>query len=406
MRHTSQLEMAGDAVMGTHLELHESAKGSGIGTLTLAGIQTLTGTYECPVAIAPQGWSDIRNALFTTNVMVLSNAVLNVPGSYSMRLDQVLTNYGTVQMTSRDLATSIGTAAGGCIINHGLMKVLAQGDGGNAATLYVPLVVTPPGRLLIQPNATLVLGDGGAMAVSGKVEVQSGGLLRVDPGSISRDFILLAGAEILGNGEVRLTGNHRLLVLGDATISGGLFTMTGTTTVRGRGRLTVGPGAVFSVDHSLTMPGSLSIAGTLRVLGAGTVLTVEGSLVLASGGVINNAGAIRAGTYVNAGGTVIGNPPLLNGAGPEVREDWLRISQISLDAGNAAAASFAAGGTANASILRWFALPSSRFAIETSTDLTHWSRAAATITEIAPGSFQGRVTLPVGNRYFFRIRTE
>ena len=46
------------------------------------------------------------------------------------RLDQVLTNYGTVQMTSRDVNTSITTAAGGCVVNHGLMHVLAQGAGG------------------------------------------------------------------------------------------------------------------------------------------------------------------------------------------------------------------------------------------------------------------------------------
>ncbi len=42
----SRLEMAGDATMAAHLELYDTAKVIGPGTLTLAGNQTVTGTYE------------------------------------------------------------------------------------------------------------------------------------------------------------------------------------------------------------------------------------------------------------------------------------------------------------------------------------------------------------------------
>jgi hypothetical protein len=42
--------------------------------------------------------------------------------------------------------------------------------------------------------------------------------------------------------------------------------------------------------------------------------------------------------------------------------------------------------------------------IETSTDLGRWKEVSATITEIASGSYQGRLMMPVEAQQFFRVR--
>ena len=55
-------------------------------------------------------------------------------------------------------------------------------------------------------------------------------------------------------------------------------------------------------------------------------------------------------------------------------------------------------------LISWTGRTRQGFVIETSADLGRWQEASATITEIATGSYQGRLTMPVESQQFFRVR--
>jgi hypothetical protein len=205
---------------------------------------------------------------------------------------------------------------------------------------------------------------------------------------------------------MELHPSGRLVVLANATLESGQLRLLGSTTMAGRGRLLIEPGAEFYVDHSLTFPGSIETRGLLRVAGAPVVLQTDGTFILAASGTLNNPGTVRVGSYLNFGGTIIGHAPVrmertlidLAGEAPEgtptPADDTVEVTVLHVQN----------GPRALTVELRWLAPPGSRSAVEMSCDLRGWTPVAVPVTEIAPGSFAAQIGAVGESGCFFRLR--
>jgi hypothetical protein len=156
-----------------------------------------------------------------------------------------------------------------------------------------------------------------------------------------------------------------------------------------------------SVDHNAAMPGSVTVNGTLTVSSASVTLTINGTLTLNAGGVLNNPGTVRVGAFVNNGGTINGNPPVMLSLGPTL----LRIDQLQV-MGQSAGATGLHGdvATGRTLVLKWRAAPGDRFVVESSQNLQTWAEDAWTIIETSPGTFEATLPADQAGPRFYRLR--
>jgi len=264
----------------------------------------------------------------------------------------------------------------------------------------MPVNVPAGGKLLVS-GGLVNFFVGSSLTVAGELEIQSNGRIRLDGSNPPRDLTLTAGSSLSGFGTIRLEGSNRAVLAGDIAFGIGLLEMNGSSSISGAATLTISSGSEVRFDHSSTIPGSVTVDGTLTVTSASVTLTINGTLALNAGGTLNNPGTLQVGAFVNNGGTINGNAPLLIGGGsgaPLINGIQLITSQpSSLQRAQASAA-------LREVLISWSGRTRQAFVIETSADLRRWSDASATITEVAPGSYQARLAFSHKEQAFFRVR--
>jgi hypothetical protein len=116
---------------------------------------------------------------------------------------------------------------------------------------------------------------------------------------------------------------------------------------------------------------------------------------------LNNPGTIRTDSFVNQGGTLNGNPPVLLGAGPNLRIAHLSVSarHLSAEAGPSAQLRLQTLAVS----LECRGLPRQHFDVETSSDLVNWAAVPSTCSEISPGVFHVEMTITSANLNFLRL---
>jgi hypothetical protein len=147
----------------------------------------------------------------------------------------------------------------------------------------------------------------------------------------------------------------------------------------------------------MTFPGAVQVRGGFKTTSASVTVQISGTLTLQNGAVLENPGTIRVGAFVNNGGTIIGNAPIV-GAGD------LRIEAISLVSAQGDPSLEGLGETPAASVvLRWRGQPGGAFVVEGSPDMRSWSSVSAVIQETPPGFYSGTLSKAAGENRFFRL---
>jgi hypothetical protein len=240
-----------------------------------------------------------------------------------------------------------------------------------------------------------------SLTVGGELAIQDGARLRLDGSNPARDLTLDTGSSYTGDGTVQFEGSNRLVMTGNAGLTGGTWDFQGSSSIAGSGLLTVGTNALLHFDHSVTMPGSLTVAGTLTLANAAVTLQVNGSLTLAATGAINNPGTVRAGAFVNQGGTITGNAPVVSGG---LGTQSLRINRITVARGQGIGSGQAGLATQGQVIISWSSAPGLRFVVESGVNCVSWRPESAVILETVPGEYQGTITTARDPCRYFRLR--
>ena len=206
----NRLTILEDATLDAALQLNDSARVTGPGNLTLGGTQNLGGVYESPITIASGSVVGIQGATFSSGLTIATQAVVSVNYNRTLTLNGASTNFGTLQMFSRDVNTSL--AGTGHLLSHGLIKITPVGGGGGWGHLYLPTELGPAGRLWVESSAWLAMHSGAALTVGGVLQIDPGGLVEVENDGPARDVTLLPGSSTVGSGTLRLYGANGLVV--------------------------------------------------------------------------------------------------------------------------------------------------------------------------------------------------
>jgi hypothetical protein len=366
------------------------------GTLTGAGVLTLEESFA---------WTGgtISGAGRT---IIASNAVATVSGGANKGLDsdRVLENRGTVDWSGGNLDFNSFSGGGSGRIENAVGALwISSGSGDRSVfrTGHSDLNSAPLARF---DNAgTFRLGTNGgrmfldvALECHGFLEVVSGELVLR---SVTHTFD--PGVGFGGAGTLRI--QSPIVVGAPLNFSTLNVVFEGGATLTGAFNLANGPGGTITVSKTMTFPGSMTIAGVLTIGDASFTATINSTLTLEATGVLNNPGTVRVAQFVNNGGTINGNPPLLLVPGPSP----LRIERILLAdsaAGGGGAGEVRPAGSGQVVVLKWRATPGERFGIESTTDLRTWTDLAAVVSETGPGSFEAALPAEGVALRFYRLR--
>jgi hypothetical protein len=363
-------------------------------------------TIPVPMSVEAGGRLRLTGGLvsFGSNVLVAAEGRLDVEASTTVSLSGGLTNLGVMRWISGNNAFTL--QGSGRVENAGLWEV-HQDPGcptcNTESWVQVPVNVPVGGKLLLSTNADLLLRGGAAnLTVGGELEIQSGARLRLENASPAMDLTLLAGANLRGMGTVLVQGANRVVLAGDVLCAVGLLDMTGSSSITGPHRLTIGANGSLRFDHNSTIFGSLAVQGGLIVASAGVTLTINGTLTLESGSLLNNPGTVRVGALVNLGGTIIGKTPEVLGGRFSIQAITLAIVSEAVPSQPAGAAPRASAATIVTLECR---VPAGRqFIVEASTDLQRWDGIDADIAEITPGVFRATLRVHDVPHCFYRLR--
>jgi len=138
---SSQLSMAADAELTIRLEMNGSSAVIGSRVLIFRGNNILSGNYQAPVEFASDAVVDVYNATLQSNGVIRAGALLaqNSDNYYTLTINGVLTNNGTLRMVSRYLYSTLNGA--GWIENAGLIDTVVGVGGMNDNEAQVRLSV-------------------------------------------------------------------------------------------------------------------------------------------------------------------------------------------------------------------------------------------------------------------------
>jgi len=256
--------------------------------------------------------------------------------------------------------------------------------------------------------------SGGQFHNSGLVELQAGRLLLGVSGTHSGSFVLATNttvtfasgthalAEGCGFGGLGTVRFQTPIQLGTDVNFGTLnIVFEDSATLSGNYLLSNSPGGTITFAKSMTIPGSMTIAGTLSLADSSLTVTISGTFTLEPTGVLNNPGTLRAGAFVDNGGTIVGNEPVTIGLG----STGFCIDEIRIERSAMSTASARPGASWTFHVtLTWRAEDTHGVVIETSRDLRNWFEQSAVVREVAPGSFEATLDAPADTSCYFRIK--
>jgi hypothetical protein len=294
------LVVSGGTVDGVNASISNLTWTGGI----MQGANTLTGTSSWTFGTIGGGGS----------LTVASNAVLNIKGQYSVTLNGVLTNAGTVNWSGTGnlyLYNYAPQGLTGGIVNLAGALFNVENDESISGEEGSPYFINA-GTLLksagVNTTVSLVLSNTGVLNVaSGTVTLANGG---VDSGINTG-----AGSLSVTGGTLTLNGAVPNLILSGGTVNGlntsisnltwsggtlqGANTLTGMSswtfgTIGGGSSLTVAGNAVLNISgqYSLTLNGVLTNAGTVNWSGTGNLYLYNYASQGLTGGIVNLAGAL------------------------------------------------------------------------------------------------------------------
>jgi hypothetical protein len=248
----------------------------------------------------------------------------------------------------------------------------------------------------------------------GVVEVQSGTLQLNGNGTHSGGFAVATNATLtFAGGTHSVTNGIAFSGLGTVRFQTALqrgaevdfgtlnVIFEGSASISGAYGMSNAADGTITLNKSMTIPGSAKIAGTLVLANSGLTVTISGTFILEATGVLNNPGTLRVGAFVNNGGTVNGNAPVVIGLSPSS----LRINTVRFERGPASteAAMQNARPTLQV-VITWQAADSWGTVVESSRDLKHWSEQPSAVREVSPGSFEAVVSNIADTQCFFRLK--
>jgi hypothetical protein len=375
---------------------------TGAGSLSIATNQAeaLSGTFDIPVEVASNAAVSLGTATFNRPVTVDRGGTLRIYGS-TVTLNSVLTIRGLL-IGNCNCQTFLIQGAGR-VENEGLWQINNSGGScGYIPSVRVPVSVAADGRLFVNSSCQLSFSAGSSLTVAGALQVLSGGTLHMASGTPAPDLTLESGCAVTGAGTVSFEGASRLVLTEDVTWGIALADMTGTSSITGPFTLTIAPGATVRFNHTSTIPGSVTVEGTFTLTGAGVTVTIDGALTLDAGGTLNNPGTVRVGAFIDNGGTIVGNAPVLMSFAPS------SIFIGGLDLGETAqpgAPRVMAVSQPGDLVLCWKGPAEGLFVIESSSNLFLWVEVPVTIVEETPGHYLGAVANPSDRPLFFRVRS-
>lgn len=259
---TLAFEGAGDAIVTGDISNGNGANSleiNGAGTVTLAGQSTYTGTTAIKNGTLAYG---ANNAIAASNITI-NGGTLNI-GSYSDTVGTVTLTSGAITGTTGVLTGTSYTADAGTISANlagaiGLTK-------NTAGTLTLSGSNTYTGTTTINAGK-VILSGGSAIANTATVDVKAGAELELT----SNEQI----GDLLGTGNVLLTGAGLTFGTANNLTFGGIFSGTGGIEKIGSGSLTLSGANTYSGATKIS-------AGTLR-FGDDNVLSSDTSVLLAAG---------------------------------------------------------------------------------------------------------------------------
>ncbi|MBL9175134.1 MAG: carboxypeptidase regulatory-like domain-containing protein [Verrucomicrobiales bacterium] len=364
--------------------------------------------------------------ILVTNAYTWTGGTLAGPGRFEIAEQIPVTLGGGQKILSGDVTfvnRSTLTLAGG--------NLYLAGDGGadagfeNRGTVIMPAGESIPysGRYGTRPMVVSNFGrwvkeGGGAESYvdvpfvnSGVLEVREGVLRLNRRADHSGAAIIAGGARLEFSGErhrllegVLWSGSGAMVVDGvelelQTAVDFGALSVTfrGLSSVIGDFPISNSPGGQLIMERDLTLPGDLNIGGLLRLVGDNRKGVVAGTLTLAATGTLENPGVLQVGAFVDQGGTVVGNAPVVTGLVPP---NTAVITSIRTEGPSGGLSpSFEA-----ALVIRWKAPSPSNFVAESSEDLIHWSRIPGEPFVRGPADFETRIAVPPDSQRFIRIR--
>jgi hypothetical protein len=143
-------------------------------------------------------------------------------------------------------------------------------------------------------------------AYSGQFSPSAGGTLRFVSGTHS----LNSGASFAGLGTVRFQAPVQLGAAVNLSNVNAVF--ESSASVSGSFTISNSPGGTITVAKAMTFPGSIDAGGTFVLTSGSLVVSDSGTFTLQSSGTLNNPGTnFSVCSFVNNGGAIIGNPPVV-----------------------------------------------------------------------------------------------
>lgn len=270
------------------------------------------------------------------------------------------------------------------------------------------------GALRVVNDGDVQIQNGVVFDNGGTVSVESGELKFLGGGSHSGTFDVQEFGTIVFertahsfSGGIAFTGTGTVRILVPVSLSSDLGLGTTQVVIEGNGDLGSGfvvsneSGGLLSIGRSMRVTG-LTIGGGLKLLSADVRLNVDGLLTLNEAGTIDNPGTIQASEFVNLGGVIIGNEPLVAEAPQPLLIGKIEIAQESVTGLRTLSVK-----TSLLPALRisWEFKERTRFIVEGSSDFRHWKNQITEIEERAPGKYWAVIQSSEESVFsFYRIR--
>lgn len=261
------------------------------------------------------------------------------------------------------------------------------------------------GRWVKETGTTMEIVGTVDVEQTGEWEVQAGLLKVASPARWQGEVTVAAGAALeLGSGQqtfgpdLVLSGSGRLAFLANSNVElaqelnlGRLLVEFGPSVdVLGEFALRNEAGGLMAFSTANTVGGPLAVGGRMTVVAAATgnfnALKLDDTLTLLRGGRLENSGEIRVREFLDQGGVLVGNAPVIRTVGP------LRIEQIVvLPAGGSTVSRAEAEGAPGPGpqvVVRWAGEANRSYTVEFSSDLRNWEPLRWSIRRTEPDRFE------------------